>query len=57
MADHPATNAASLFFGASAGRSGTMTLANLLNAEDRVVCLHEGKIRRLEESGSSGYRF
>ncbi len=57
MADHPATNAASLFFGASAGRSGTMTLANLLNAEDRVVCLHEGKIRRLEESGEQWLPF
>lgn len=40
-----------LFFGASAGRSGTMFLANLLNAEDGVLCVHEGKIREHETAG------
>ena len=40
-----------LFFGASAGRSGTMLLANLLNSEDEVACVHEGKFRFGEESG------
>ncbi|MEP2705240.1 MAG: sulfotransferase [Paracoccaceae bacterium] len=37
-----------LFFGAGAGRCGTMMLSNLLNAEDDVLCLHEGKVRDLE---------
>lgn len=40
-----------LFFGASAGRSGTMLLANLLNSEQDVTCVHEGKFRLGEESG------
>ena len=40
-----------LFFGASAGRSGTMLLANLLNSEPSVTCVHEGKFRLGEESG------
>jgi len=40
-----------LFFGASAGRSGTMLLANLLNSEAGVTCVHEGKFRLGEESG------
>lgn len=40
-----------LFFGASAGRSGTMLLANLLNSERHVTCVHEGKFRLGEESG------
>jgi len=40
-----------LFFGASAGRSGTMLLANLLNSEGDVTCVHEGKFRFGEESG------
>ena len=41
----------SLFFGASVGRSGTMYLANLLNSEKGVLCVHEGKIRTGEVSG------
>lgn len=41
---------ARLFFGAGAGRCGTMMLANLLNAEPGVLALHEGKVRRLEQS-------
>jgi len=41
----------SLYFGASTGRSGTMLLANLLNSEEGVVCVHEGKFRHGEESG------
>lgn len=40
----------SIFFGAGAGRCGSMMLANLLNAEDGVLTLHEGKIREIEES-------
>ena len=40
-----------LFFGASTGRSGTMLLANLLNSEPGVTCLHEGKFRNREEPG------
>ena len=40
-----------LFFGASTGRSGTMLLANLLNSEDGVVCVHEGKFRHGEKPG------
>lgn len=39
-----------LFFGAATGRCGTMTLANLLTAEEDVVCLHEGQLRRGEEA-------
>ena len=40
-----------LFFGASTGRTGTMHLANVLNAESNCVCSHEGKFRFREESG------
>ncbi len=40
-----------IFFGVGTGRCGTMTLANLLNAEENVVCLHEGKLRHGETSG------
>jgi len=39
-----------IFFGAGAGRCGSMMLANLLNAETGVLALHEGKIRDIEES-------
>jgi len=46
-----------LFFGVGAGRCGTMTLANLLNEEESVVCCHEGKIRQLEESGDQWLPF
>jgi hypothetical protein len=42
---------ASLFFGASTGRTATMHLANCLNAEDACVCVHEGKIRHRETPG------
>lgn len=41
----------SLFFGASTGRTGTMHLANVLNAEPGCTCLHEGKYRFREEAG------
>jgi len=44
------SSGAKIFFGAGAGRCGSMMLANLLNAEDRVLALHEGKIRKREES-------
>ncbi len=40
-----------LFFGVGSGRCGTMTLANLLNAEPGVVAMHEGKFRVFEEAG------
>lgn len=40
-----------LVFGTGSGRCGTMTLANLLNAEPDVVCTHEGKFRKREETG------
>lgn len=40
-----------LFFGASTGRTGTMLVVNLLNSERGVLCLHEGKLRCLEEAG------
>ena len=40
-----------IFFGASSGRTGTMHLANVLNAELDCTCLHEGKYRFREESG------
>jgi Sulfotransferase family len=42
---------ASLFFGLGAGRCGTMALANLLNSENGVTCLHEGKMRTREIAG------
>lgn len=42
-----------LFFGVSSGRTGTMMIANALNAEPEVTCLHEGKFRHLEASGDS----
>jgi hypothetical protein len=42
---------ASLFFGASTGRTATMHLANCLNAESACVCVHEGKIRHRETPG------
>ena len=41
----------SIFFGAGAGRCGTMSLANLLNSEAAAVCLHEGKFRHGEAPG------
>lgn len=40
-----------LFLGTGAGRCGTMALANLLNSELDVTCLHEGKIRAREAAG------
>ena len=40
-----------IFFGASTGRTATMHLANVLNAEPDCTCLHEGKFRYLEASG------
>ena len=40
-----------LVFGTGSGRCGTMTLANILNAEPDVVCTHEGKFREREETG------
>lgn len=40
-----------LFFGVGAGRCGTMSLTNLLNSEEEVSCLHEGKFRSREQSG------
>jgi hypothetical protein len=45
------TTGASLFFGLGAGRCGTMALANLLNSESSVTCLHEGKFRTGEIAG------
>ncbi len=39
-----------IFFGAGAGRCGSMYLSNLLNAEEGLLTLHEGKIREREES-------
>lgn len=44
-------NHGNLFFGAGAGRCGTMAIANLLNTEAGVTCLHEGKIRTHERAG------
>lgn len=46
-----------IFFGVGPGRCGTMTLANFLNAEDHVLCTHEGKIRRGTESGQQWLPF
>lgn len=46
-----------LFFGTSTGRSGTMLLANLLNSEPGVTCLHEGKFRHREEPGEQVLEF
>ena len=40
-----------LFFGLGTGRCATMTLANALNSEERVACLHEGQVRAREEKG------
>jgi len=40
-----------IFFGASTGRTGTMHLANVLNAEEDCTCSHEGKFRIREDSG------
>ena len=40
-----------LFLGIGAGRCGTMALANLLNNEPGVTCLHEGKVRVREQAG------
>ena len=40
---------AMLFFGVGTGRCGTMTVANLLNEEAEVCCLHEGYVRRGED--------
>lgn len=40
-----------LFFGASTGRTATMHLANVLNAEAECTCVHEGKFRYRESSG------
>ncbi len=40
-----------LFFGVGTGRCGTMTMANLLNAETGVVALHEGQFRHEEQAG------
>ncbi len=40
-----------IVFGTGTGRCGTMTIANLLNAEEEALCLHEGKVRDREESG------
>ena len=39
------------FFGVGSGRYGTMLLTNLLNSEKDTLCLHEGKVRNVEESG------
>lgn len=46
-----------LFFGVGSGRCGTMAIANYLNAETGVTCLHEGKIRNLEEAGEQWLPF
>lgn len=46
-----------LFFGCGTGRCGTMTLANLLNAEAGVACLHEGRFRLREEQGEQWLPF
>lgn len=40
-----------LFFGVGSGRVASMSLANALNTENRALCLHEGKVRDLEEAG------
>ena len=40
-----------IFFGASTGRTGTMHLANVFNAENDCTCSHEGKFRIREDSG------
>ena len=46
-----------LFFGTGTGRCGTMTLVNLLNSENHVACLHEGKFRHREVSGEQWLPF
>jgi hypothetical protein len=40
-----------IFFGASTGRTATMTFSNALNSEVATTCLHEGKFRHEEISG------
>lgn len=45
------------FFGASTGRTGTMHLANVLNAEAGCTCVHEGKFRYRESSGEQQLPF
>ncbi len=40
-----------IFFGLGTGRIASMALANYLNSEANCLCLHEGKIRRLEAVG------
>ncbi|SDG52850.1 sulfotransferase domain-containing protein [Roseospirillum parvum] len=39
------------FFGVGAGRCGSMALANYLNNETQITCLHEGKYRYGTTSG------
>lgn len=46
-----------LFFGTGSGRCGTMALANLLNSETGVKCLHEGKERNRETPGTQWLPF
>lgn len=46
-----------MFFGAGAGRCGTMTLANLINAEEGIAALHEGKFRHRETPGDQWLPF
>lgn len=46
-----------IVFGTGAGRCGTMTLANLLNQEEGVACLHEGKFRDREVPGEQWLPF
>lgn len=46
-----------IFFGVSTGRVASMTLANLINLEENVLCLHEGKVRDLEHSGEEVLAF
>ncbi len=51
------TNGSGLFFGVGSGRCGTMALANALNSEKSVLALHEGKVRKGEESGDQELPF
>ena len=46
-----------LFFGAGSGRCGTMMLANLLNSEQHLLCLHEGNERDKETPGKQWLPF
>lgn len=46
-----------LFFGVGSGRCGTMAISNYLNTETGVTCLHEGKIRDMEEAGDQWLPF